>query len=300
MEPLTEFVKLKDLLHKPEKKIISEKGYLNLDEILWFLSNAPDIKKLFIFLYEKNKNGNYNTLQTQLIDLKDSNSKKPYQNEYAQISKNEAIFHFKMNEELRNKIIAICTDNLLSKRIYYSTKITIENSFEANGQNYTFNEKLQQFNGRCLAGIEIPKMFKKKRIGKNSHISTDVRDAFFTKIEELGYKIKLSDNGKENAYFFKPLEIDNPDEVMDILARNNNMYIDDCIRGTDSLWNQMSLLKYSGNILVCSYNIYNERYYEDKSIKNSYRDIVQFSGEETLYLKKSLTYAIKNIISSIT
>ncbi len=293
------FSRLKDLFTESENEKILEKGYLNIDDMLILYLKNPKLKELLVLLNEKNHNDVYNKCQMQMLNPNGfSKETELFNSGYAKIKKGlfspyEMLFRIELTEELQDKTIDICANSLLSPNIYLFAEVEIENMFEVNGKKYMFNEKLQKFNDRCLRTIEIPKILTKRKIRKLNNNELDIKDAFLKKAEELGYEIKISKNKKGNIYIFKTQKIDNCDEILNIFHRDNTIEIKETIRGTDNWINQLTMLKYSGNILVCSYNIENERYYENNSIKSSYRNMLQFNGDEILSPKKRLLDIIK-------
>ena len=293
------FTRLKDLFTESENKKIFEKGYLNIDDMLILCLKNSKLKELIVLLNEKNHNDMYNKCQMQLLDP-DSLSKKTESLDlsYAKIKKEssdkyEMLSRIELTEELQDNIIKICTNSLFSPNIYHFTEVEIENTFEVDGKEYMFNEKLQKFNGKCLKTIEIPKILSKRKIRKPNNNELNIKNAFLKKAEELGYEIKTSKNKKGYTYSFEAQTIDNCDEIMNRLHQNNTIEIMETIKGTDNWIDQITMLKYGGNLLVCSYNIKNERYYEDNSIKSSYRDMLQFNGDEFLSPKRGLLDIIK-------
>ena len=294
-----DFIKLKDLFTESENERIFEKGYLNIDDMLILCLKNSKLKELIVLLNEKNHNDMYNKCQMQLSSP-DSLSKKTKSSNpgYAKIKKGlsdkyEMLSRIELTEELQDNIIKICTNSLFSPNIYLFAEVEIENTFEADEKRYIFNEKLQKFNGKCLRTIEIPKILSKRKLRKPNNNELDIKDAFLKKVEELGYEIKTSKNKKGYTYFFKAQKIDNRDEMISIFHQNNIIEIKETIKSTDNWIDQLTMLKYWGNVLVCSYNIKNERYYEDNSIKSSYRDMLQFNGDEFLSLKRGLWDMIK-------
>lgn len=293
------FTILKDLFTESENERIFEKGYLNIDDMLILCLKNSKLKELIVLLNEKNHNDVYNKCRMQLLNPNGFSKKTESLNSgYAKIKKGlfneyEMLFRIELTEELQNKTIEICANSLLSPNIYLFAEVEIENMFEVDGKRYSFNEKLQKFNGKCIKTIEIPKILSKRRIRKPNNNELDIKHAFFKKAEELGYEIKTSKNRKGNIYLFKAQKVDNYDEIMNIFHRNNTIGIEETIKGTDNRINQITMLKYSGNILVCSYNIENERYYKDNSIKSSYKNMLQFNGDEFLSPKRRLLDIIK-------
>ncbi len=293
------FTILKDLFTESEDEKIFEKGFLNIDDMLILCLKNSKFKELLVLLNEKNHNDVYNKCQMQLLNPNGFSKKTESLNSgYAKIKKGlfneyEMLFRIELTEELQNKTIEICANSLLSPNIYLFAEVEIENMFEVDGKRYSFNEKLQKFNGKCIKTIEIPKILSKRRIRKPNNNELNIKNAFLKKAEELGYEINISKNRKGYIYLFKAQKIDNRDEIMNIFHRNNTIEINETIRGTDNWINQLTMLKYSGNILVCSYNIENEIYYENNSIKSSFRDMLQFNGDETLSPKRRLLDMIK-------
>ncbi|MCK4926985.1 MAG: hypothetical protein KAS11_00825 [Candidatus Aenigmarchaeota archaeon] len=293
------FTRLKDLFTESENESIFEKGYLNIDDMLALCLKNSKLNELIVLLNENNHNDVYNKCQMQLSSP-DSLSKKTESSNsgYAKIKKESSneyrmLSRIELTKELQDKIIEICTNNLLSPNIYHFTEVEIENMFEVDGKGYMFNEKLQKFNGKCLRTIEIPKILTKRKLRKPNNNELDIKDAFLKKAEELGYEIKTSKNRKGYTYFFKAQKIDNCNEMMSIFHQDNTIDIKETIKGTDNWIDQVTMLKYSGNVLVCFYNIKNERYYEDNSVKSSYRNMLQFNGDEFLSPKKRLWDMIK-------
>lgn len=293
------FTRLKDLFTESENESIFEKGYLNIDDMLILCLKNSKLKELIVLLDEKNHNDVYNKCQMQLSNP-DSLSKKTKSTNpgYAKIKKGlsdkyEMLSRIELTEELQDNIIKICTNSLLSPNIYHFTEVEIENTFEADEKIYMFNEKLQKFNGKCLRTIEIPKILSKRKLRKPNNNELDIKYAFLKKAEELGYEIKTSKNWKGDTYFFKAQTIDNYDEIMSIFHRNNIIEIKETIKSTDNWIDQLTMLKSWGNVLVCSYNIKNERYFEDNSIKSSYINMLQFNGDEFLSPKRRLWNMIK-------
>ena len=285
-------IRLKDLFTESENEKILEKGYLNIDDMLILCLKNPKLNELLVLLNEKNHNDVYNKCQMQLSSP-DNLSKKTESSglSYAKIKKEssdkyEMLSRIELTEELQDKIIEICTNSLFSPNIYHFTEVEIENMFETDGKGYIFNEKLQKFNGKCLRTIEIPKILTKRKLRKPNNNELNIKNAFLKKAEELGYEIKTSKNKKGYTYSFEAQTIDNCDEIMNRLHQNNTIEIMETIKGTDNWIDQITMLKYRGNLLVCSYNIKNKRYFKDNSVKSSYKDILQFNGDEFLSPKR--------------